>query len=93
MTKKQGTIYVCVDYHDINQACPKDNYLTPFIDQIINECVGSEIFSFIDDFSGYSQINIIPVDQHKISFICPWGSFAYKKIPFGLKNVGATSNE
>eukprot|EP00253_Pinus_taeda_P022601 PITA_22601 len=88
--KKQGTIRVCVDYRDINRACPKDNYPTPFIDQLIDECAGSEIYSFMDGFSGYNQINIAPADQHKMTFICPWGTFAYKKLPFGLKNAGAT---
>ena len=61
--KKQGTITVCVNYRDVNQACPKDNYPTPFIDQIIDECDGCEIFSFMDGFSSYSQINIHPQDQ------------------------------
>ena len=44
----------------------------------------------MDSFSGYNQIDIFPQDQHKTTFICPWGTFAYKKLPFGLKNVGAT---
>lgn len=88
--KKQGTIRVCVDYRDINRTCPKDNYPTPFIDQIIDECARSEIYSLMDSFSGYNQINIAPEDQHKTTFICPWGTFAYKKLPFGLKNAGAT---
>ena len=60
--KKQGTIRVCVDYWDINRACPKDNYPTPFIDQIIDECAGSEIYSLMDSFSRYNQINILPTD-------------------------------
>jgi len=51
---------MCVDYRDVNQACPKDNYPTPFIDQIIDECARCQIFSFIDGFSGYNQINICP---------------------------------
>ena len=62
----------------------------PFIDQIIDACMGSEVFSFMDGFSGYNQIQIKPEDQHKTAFICPWGTFTYKKIPFGLKNDGAT---
>ena len=69
--KKQGTIQVCVDYRDINRACPKDNYPTPFIDQITDDNVGSEIYSLMDGFSGYNQINILPTDQHKTAFICP----------------------
>jgi hypothetical protein len=87
---KGGSIRVCVDYRDINKACPKDNFPTPFFDQIVDDCAGSEIFSLMDGFSGYNQINIAPEDQHKTSFICPWGTFSYRKIPFGLKNVGVT---
>jgi hypothetical protein len=49
--KKQGTIHVCVDYRDINKACPKDNFPTPFVDQIVDDCAGSEIFSLMDGFS------------------------------------------
>eukprot|EP00253_Pinus_taeda_P005732 PITA_05732 len=88
--KKQGTIRVCIDFRDLNKACPKDNYPMPFIDQIIDECAGNEIISFMDGFSGYNQISIRPKDQHKTTFICPWGTFTYRKMPFGLKNAGAT---
>ena len=62
----------------------------PFINQILDDCSGDEIFSFMDGFSGYNQIQIKPEDRHKTTFICPWGTFAYNKMPFGLKNVGAT---
>jgi hypothetical protein len=86
VNKKKGTIHVCVDYRDINKACPKDNYQTPFVD----DYAMSEIFSLMDDFSDYNQINILPMDQHKTSFIFPWGTFAYQKIPFSLKIVGVT---
>jgi hypothetical protein len=58
--KKQGTIRMCVDYRDINKACPKDNFPTPFVNQIVDDCIGSEIFSLMDGFSGYNQINIVP---------------------------------
>jgi hypothetical protein len=81
---------VCIDYRDINKACPKDNFPTPFVDQIVDDCADSEIFSLMDGFSGYNQINIALEDQHKTAFICPWGTFAYWKLPFGLKNAGAT---
>jgi hypothetical protein len=87
VSKKQGTIHVCIDFCDLNKAYPKDNFPTPFIDQIIDECVGCEAFSFMDDFSAYNQIQIKPKDQHKTTFICPWGTFAYRKMPFGLKNA------
>jgi hypothetical protein len=81
---------MCIDYRDINKAFPKDNYPTPFIEQIVDDCIGSKIFSLMDGFSGYNHVNIILADQHKTSFICPWGTFTYQKLPFGLKNVSAT---
>jgi hypothetical protein len=74
---------------DLNKACPKDNYPTPFIDQVIDECVRSEIFSFMDGFSSHNQIQIKLEDQHKTVFIFPWGTFSYQKLPFGPKNIGA----
>ena len=83
-------IHICIDFRNLNHAYPKDNFRTPFIDQILDECGGSEVFSFMDRFSRYNQIQIKPGDQHKTAFICPWGTFAYQKMPFSLKNVGAT---
>ena len=78
------------NFLDLNKSCPKDNYPTPFIDQIIDACAGSEVFLFMDHFSGYNQIQIKPEDQHKKTFICPWGTFTYEKITFVLKHAGAT---
>ena len=75
MTKKQGMIRVCIDYRDINRVCPKDNYPTPYINQRIDDCVGSEIFSFMDGFSGYNQINILPADQPKKLLFVRGGRF------------------
>ena len=76
--KKQGTIYVCTDFHDLNKVCPKDNFPTPFIDHILDECAGSEVFLFmVDGFSGYNHIQINPEDQHKTDLIYPWGTFSY----------------
>eukprot|EP00253_Pinus_taeda_P003989 PITA_03989 len=69
-------------------------YPIPLTDWVLNivpvDKKQSEIYSFTDGFSGYNQINIAPADQHKTAFIYPWGTFAYKKLPFGLKNVGTT---
>jgi hypothetical protein len=76
--------------HDLNNACPKDNFPTPFIDQIHDDCARSEMFYFMDGFLGYNQIHIKPEDQHKTTFIFPWGTFAYCKIPFSLKNTKET---
>jgi hypothetical protein len=77
-------------FHHLNKSCPKDNFPTPFIDQIVNECVGRKVFYFMDGFSGYNQIQIKLEGQHKMTFISPWGTFAYQKMIFGFKNVGAT---
>jgi hypothetical protein len=81
-------IHVCVYYRDINKAFPKDNYPTPFVDQIVDDYARSEIFSLMDGFSNYNQINVLPSDQHKTTFIFPWGTFTYQKLLFGLKNAG-----
>ena len=69
--KNQGAIRICTDFRDLNRACPKDNFPTSFIDHILDECAGSEVFSFMDRFSGYNQIQIKPEDQHKTALICP----------------------
>ena len=74
--KKQGTICMCTDFHDLNKVCPKDNYSTSFINQIIDACAGSEVFSLINGFFRYNQIQIKPKYHHKTTFICPWGTFA-----------------
>lgn len=90
IAKKNGTIRIYVDFSDINNAYPKDNFLLPFIDQIIDRTARFEVISLMDGFSGYNQIQISPEDYYKTAFAMPWGTFAYKAMPFGLKNVGAT---
>jgi hypothetical protein len=90
VNKKQGTIHVCADFHDLNKVCPKDNFPTPFIDQIVDECTSCEAFSFMDGFSGYNQIQIKLEDQQKTASVCSWHTFTYGKMPFGMKNDGAT---
>jgi hypothetical protein len=62
---------VCMEFHDLNKAFLKDNFPTPFINHIVDECAGYEVFSFMDGFLGYNQIQINPADQHKKTFICP----------------------
>jgi hypothetical protein len=54
VNKKQGTIFVCMDFRDLNKACPKENFSTPFIDLMLDECAGSEFFPFMNGFSGYN---------------------------------------
>jgi hypothetical protein len=60
VNKKQGMIHVCMDFRDLNKACPKDNFPTPFIDQIVDECAGCEVFSFMDGFSGIIKFKSNP---------------------------------
>ena len=79
MDKKQGMIHVCTNFRDLNLAYSKDDFPTPFIAKILDECTESKVFSFMDGFSGYNQIHIKLEDQHKIYFICPWGTFAYRR--------------
>jgi hypothetical protein len=79
-----------MDFRNLNHTCPKDNFPTPFIDQIIDDYAGHEALSFMEGFSGYNQIQIHPADQYKTVFTTPWGNFSYRVMPFGLNNAGAT---
>ena len=87
---KGGKWRVCVDYTDLNDACPKDSFPLPHIDQIVDSSAGHDMLSFLDAFSGYHQIPMYLPDAEKTSFITPHGLFCYNVIPFELKNVGAT---
>jgi hypothetical protein len=88
--KKDGKVRICVDYRDLNKASPKDNFPLPHIDVLVDSTAQSKVFSFMDGFSGYNQIQMSPEDREKMSFITPWGKFCYKVMPFGLINAGAT---
>ena len=80
---------VYVDYRWLNKATKIDPFRTPFADEILNEVAGHECYSFTYGFSGYNQVTIAKEDQHKTTFVCEFGSFAYRKMPFGLKNAPA----
>ena len=88
--KANGKWRMCVDFTDLNKACPKDSYPLPRIDQLVDSTAGHKLLSFMDAFSGYNQIRMKEVDQQKTSFVTSQGLFCYKVMPFGLKNVGAT---
>ena len=88
--KKNGEMRLCYDFRNLNKESLKDNYPLPRIDHILQKVVGSQGISMLDGFSGYNQIQIKPEDKHKTTFIFPWGTFAYRKMPFDLKNTGAT---
>nr|GEY63883.1 DNA-directed DNA polymerase [Tanacetum cinerariifolium] len=81
---------VCIDYQKLNEAARKDHFSLPFMDQMLERLTGNEYYCFLDGFSGYFQIPIDPKDQEKTTFTCPYGTFAYKRMPFGLCNAPGT---
>ncbi|GJR64112.1 reverse transcriptase domain-containing protein [Tanacetum coccineum] len=81
---------VCIDYRKLNEATRKDHFLLPFIDQMLERLAGNKFYYFLDRFSGYFQIPIDPQDQEKTTFTCPYGTFAYPRMPFGLCNAPGT---
>ena len=75
---------VCIDYRKLNTATRKDHFPLPFIDQMLDRLVGHPHFYFLDGYSGYNQIAIASEDQEKTTFTCPYGTFAFRRMPFGL---------
>ncbi|GJR56331.1 reverse transcriptase domain-containing protein [Tanacetum coccineum] len=78
---------VCIDYQKLNDATRKDHFPLSFMDQMLEGLVGNEYYCFLDGFSRYFQIPIDPQDQEKTTFTCPYGTFAYRRMPFGLCNA------
>ena len=81
---------VCIDYRKINAATKKDHFPLPFIDQILDKLSGQGFYCFLDDYSGYNQLAIHPDDQEKTTFTCPFGTYAFQRMPFVLCNAPAT---
>ncbi|GJU95382.1 hypothetical protein Tco_1320138 [Tanacetum coccineum] len=75
---------VCIDYKKLNDATRKDHFPLPFMDQMLERLAINEYYCFLDGFSGYFQIQIDPQDQEKKTFTCPYGTFAYRRMPFEL---------
>ena len=90
--KKNGKLRVCVDFRDLNVATPKDMYVMPVVDMLVDSTANNALLSFMDGFSGYNKILIIVDDISKTTFRFPGslGTFEWLVMPFGLKNVGAT---
>ena len=88
--KANGKWRMCVNFTDLNKACPKDNYLLLHIDQLVDSTAGHKLLSFMDAFSGYNRIRMDEADQEKTSFVFSQDLFCYEVMPFGLKNAGAT---
>ncbi|KAL4363682.1 hypothetical protein GQ457_04G024510 [Hibiscus cannabinus] len=81
---------VCMDYRKLNKATRKDHFPLPFIDQMLDRLARKQFYCFLDGYSGYNQIAIAPEDQSKTTFTCPYGTFAFRRMPFGLRNAPAT---
>ncbi|GJR78004.1 reverse transcriptase domain-containing protein [Tanacetum coccineum] len=81
---------VCIDYQNLNDATRKDHFPLLFMDQMLERLAGNEYYYFLDGFSGYFQISIDRQDQEKTTFTCPYGTFAYRRMPFGLCNAPGT---
>ena len=88
--KANGKWRMCIDFTDLNDACPKDCFPLPRIDMLIDATAGHEMLSFMDGFSGYNQIRMHKDDTSKVSFITDFGIFCFLVMAFGLKNAGAT---
>jgi len=89
-TRVQNSWRVCIDYRRLNQETRKDHFPLPFIDHMLERLAGKSHYCFLDGFSGYFQIHIAPKDQEKTTFTCPFGTFAYRRMSFGLYNALGT---
>ena len=88
--KKQGRgIRICIDLRKLNDAFLHDPFPTPFMDEVLENVVGHEAYSFTNGFSGYHQIKIAQEEKYKTKFAMEWGSYQYTVMPFGLKNAPA----
>ena len=88
--KKNEKWRVCVNFTDLNKACPKDPFPIARIDQSVDATVGHPQMSFLNAFQGYHQIPLTLANQEKTAFVMPIGNYHYKVMPFGLKNTGST---
>ncbi|CAN6677832.1 unnamed protein product [Malus baccata var. baccata] len=89
-TRIQTGWRVCIDYRKLNTTTRKDHFPLPFLDQMLERLAGHSFYCFLDGYSGYNQIVIAPDDQEKTTFTCPFGTFAYRRMPFDLCNAPAT---
>ncbi|XP_057784322.1 uncharacterized protein LOC131001771 [Salvia miltiorrhiza] len=81
---------MCIDFRKLNDATRKDHFPLPFIDEMLERLAGKEFFCFLDGYSGYFQIFVAQEDQEKTTFTCPFGTFAWRRMPFGLCNAPGT---
>jgi hypothetical protein len=88
--KKSDKWRMCIDFTSLNKACPKDNFPLPRINKIVDSAAGCEVMSLLDCFSGYHQIYMKEEDKASTSFITPFGTYCFIRMPEGLKNAGST---
>ena len=88
--KANGKWRICVDFTDLNNACAKDSFPLPRINQLVDSMAGHKLLTFMDTFSEYNQIQMAEDDQEKTTFITSQGLYCYRVMSFGLKNAGAT---
>ena len=81
---------VCMDYRKLNKDTRKDHFPLPFIDQMLDRLAGHEYYCLLDGYSGYNQICIALEDQEKTIFTCPFGTFAFRIVSFGLYGAPST---
>ena len=81
---------VCIDYRRLNEVTRKDHFPLSFIDQLLERISGYPVYCFLDGYSGYFQIEIAAEDKEKTTFTCPFGTYEYRRMAFGLCNAPAT---
>ena len=81
---------VCIDYRRLNEVTRKDYFPLPFMGQLLERISGQPFYYFLEGYSGYFQIEIAAEEQEKTTFTCLFGTYAYRRIPFGLCNAPAT---
>ncbi|XP_063939802.1 uncharacterized protein LOC135148489 [Daucus carota subsp. sativus] len=89
-TRVQSGWRMCIDFRKLNAVTRKDHFPLPFIDQMLERLAGHAFYCFLDGYSGYFQIPIAPEDQEKTTFTCPFGTFAYRRLAFGLTTGPST---
>ncbi|GFW96321.1 retrovirus-related Pol polyprotein from transposon 297 [Trichonephila clavipes] len=88
--KSNGTVRLCIDYRKLNAITIPDKYPLPLMDVLLHDAKSTAFMSTLDLKSGYHQVEVNPADQDKTAFVCPFGTFRYKRMPFGLRNAAAT---
>ena len=88
--KKDEKVRMCIGYRYMNKENPKDDFPFPRIDMLVDSTTKLKVFSFMDGFSHYNQIEMALEDMENTTFITPCGTFCYREMPFGLQNDGAT---